>query len=300
MISIYTRTSNPLKKEFWKYTIKKVLGKYSGPDAVLDSLVRGLTDANVVFEVNPIKAKFKSVHVLAGIDALRDSIRLKRKGRIERLVAGPALVIDPNEYKDIIASSEIDLILQPAPWVKSYFLSKNPSLESRIRIWPAGSRIPEHTSTRNGPWIIYSKNYGSSELSKIKKILIDSGISFEVLHYGSFSRKDFYGKLETASGMIYLSRSESQGIALQEAWLRDVPTLVLKSTRMIYGNDTWADNQINAPYLSDELGAFFEVYQMADMIEKTKKLNPARAARALFSDQATTKIYLNALNEISN
>ena len=300
MISIYTRTCNPLKTEFWKYTLKKILGRYSGPDAVLDSLVRGLTNAGVTFEVNPFRPRFKTVHVLAGIDALKDAIRLKRLEKIEKLLAGPALVINPTQHQSLIASPEIDLILQPAQWVKSYFISKNPSLEQRIRIWPAGSRVPEVASSRSGPWIIYSKNYGASELPQIKKTMKDAGIPFEILEYGSFSRKDFYKKLETASGMVYLSRSESQGIALQEAWIRNVPTLVLQSTQMVYGTDTWPDRQINAPYLRGELGAFFEVYQLADMIEKTKQLKPAETARALFSDQATTKIYLDILNEISN
>ncbi len=297
MITIYTRTPNPVRAEFWKHFARKLLGKYSGPDAVADSLVRGLREHSVPFEIDPVRPRFKTVHVLSGIDALRTAIEWKKAGKIERLIAGPALVVDPCEYEEIICSPEIDVILQPAEWVKAYVSSKKPEIAEKIKIWAAGSQVPDQQSDRSGPWIIYSKNFGDEHLAEIESILTRYGQHFKTVRYGTFTRAEFYAYLSKTPAMIYLSRSESQGIALQEAWLRDVPTLVLTSGEMRYKEDSWPDSAINAPYLTPELGAFFEVSQLPDMIGEIKRIRPRDAAVRQFSDKASAAAYLEILNE---
>jgi hypothetical protein len=300
MISIYTRTSDRFSKEYAKYCLRKLSGKYSGPDAVLDSLTRGLTALGIPFEVNPARPAYGIVHVLSGVRALSDMITLKRNGKISKLIVGPTLVVRPEDHDSIISSPEIDVILQPAEWVRSYYLSKRPQLADKIKVWAAGSLIPDTESTRTGPWIIYFKNYGEQELDQIKDILSEKNLDHVILHYGSFKRREFYDLLKDASGMIYLSQSESQGIALQEAWLRNVPTLVLRSSGFAYQNDTWSDPKINAPYLTDRLGAFFEVSQLADMIDSIRAVNPRPEAERLFSDRASAAAYIQAIDETPN
>lgn len=298
MISIYTRSNNILKKEFWKYSIKKMLGKYSGPDAVLDSLTRGLSELGIPYEVNPAKPKYNVIHVLSGIEILKKMIQEKSIGKIKTLVAGPTLVQTPYDHDGIIQSKQIDLILFPSHWTKDFYVSLVPTLEKNIKIWPAGVSIPEKTSNK-GKILIFKKNIPEDTYNQIIKNIKDKDIPYDIISYGTFSKKEYYKKLESTSVLIYLQTSESQGLALQEAWAYDVPTLVWKSTMWKTDKYSWTDENISAPYLTNDSGSFFTLDTLSTELEKIIKnvyaINPRKYCIDNLSNKASAKKYLEII-----
>ena len=64
--------------------------------------------------------------------------------------------------------------------------------------------------------------------------------------------------LANSKFMVYLTESESQGIALHEAWMAGVPTLVWNRGFYFYKGYRWQDEKIPAPYLTPECGSFFK------------------------------------------
>lgn len=286
MITIYTHTWNPFTKEFWKWLARKLVGKFSGPDAVACSLVRGLKELKMPFLYNPLFCHGDTAVVLSGVCVLKKVIALKEDGRFKKLIAGPNIVISLNEHNSIIQSKHIDHVLVPSQWVAQLWLSKAPKISDRLVVWPAGVKITE-SSTRDGRPIIYDK---LKDLNLTESIKATIGQPVNLFSYGSFDQKDYLRSLLTAPYIIYLSQSESQGIALLESWARNVPTFVYKSDGYKTADVTWYDEKINAPYLTETCGGFFKTFSRLDkLIKNSATFNPKGYCAQYLSDTASAK-----------
>lgn len=297
--------NNFLSKEFYFGVAKQIIRRKRGPDAVLLSLLYGLKNINFSFKHNPKIKEINSgdiVFVNNSIDALKLAIEEKKKGNFKKLIAGPNLVVTPNDFDGIINSKEIDLILQPSEWVKNFYLSISPNLEDKIKIWPAGVFVPKNQiNTKKERILIYFKNCSDSRLLDV--ILNEMKIKkeqYDILFYGKFKQKEYYKLLEKAKFMIYISNSESQGLALQEAWARNVPTLVWNSSVFKYGDYKWWDNKISAPYLTQELGLFFKdsvgfKNKLAFFLEKHSTFSTAEYVQNNLSDTKSAENFLELI-----
>jgi hypothetical protein len=295
MISIYTHTNNPTKKEFWKWLVKKAIKKYSGPDAVLDSLIRGLTELNIPFEINPLKPKYSTIHVLSGVEELKDAIKHKKIN--QTLIAGPTIVTTPDDQDKILLDNKIDIILTPSKWVTDLYVSLFPELNKKILSWPAGVEIPSENYKKNGDILLFKKNISNEVFEKVKKVLDEQKVHYSIFEYGKFSHKDYIEKLKSISYMIYLQKSESQGIALQEAWAYNVPTLVYQNTTWTYKTHTWNDLSLSAPYLTSQSGLFFSLETFKDIMLKLKTytFEPKEYCLNKLSDLQSAKILVNII-----
>ena len=301
MITIYTRTNNIFKKEFWKWFLKKVFRKYSGPDAVLDSLRRGLTELNIPFEINPfLPAKYQNIHVLSGVDILNKMIQKKSKGKIKNLIVGPTMTVTPDDYNGILLDKNIDLILFPSEWTKDFYVSIKPELKDKIQIWPAGVKIPKDISTKESI-LIFKKNIDENQYNQIIKILNNKGIIYDIIEYGKYRKDDYIERLKKAKLLIYLQKTESQGLALQEAWSYDVPTFVIKNTLWQYNQYSWNDDKISAPYLTKESGVFFDTDNLDNILDEfinnKMSFSPRKYCIDNLSDIVTTNIYINTIKK---
>ena len=83
-------------------------------------------------------------------------------------------------------------------------------------------------------------------------------IAYDIIIYGSFDQQDYQKKINNSIALIYLQESETQWLALQEAWIKDVPTLVWNRWYREYQWNRWYDDHISAPYLTHQAGLFFE------------------------------------------
>jgi hypothetical protein len=305
MISIYTHTNNPLKKEFWKYIAKKAIRKYSGPDAVLDSLKRGLTELNIPFQINPYIRKYDTVHVLAGISILENMISKKEQGKIKTLIAGPNLVVMPSDKNNIICSPYIDAILLPSEWTKEFYEKEAPSIAHKTNLWPAGTQIPTlQKAEKTNDCIVFKKDVPIEIFDSIIEELKLKKIKHTVIEYGKYKYPDYLKVLNKSKYIIYLQKVESQGLALQEAWSHNIPTLVWNPGFFTYANGHTLYGKISAPYLNDANGIFFK-----DIEEFPKKLDlflkniddftPRKYCIENLSDKVSAEKYIGIIKNLN-
>lgn len=291
MISIHSRTNSILSIEFWKYIISRnILKKTRGPDAVRMSLLRGLKELSIPFHLNPL-LPCDQVIVLSGKECLADMVIAKKSGRIKTLIVGPNC--DPDPTAKIYEAPEIDAILVPSKWTADYWSTYNPMIANKIRIWPAGVATAS-AGLRNGSPIIYDKMRDPTLLDLAKS----ASSNAIIVNYNTFAQNDYIKALEHAPYMIYLARSESQGLALQEAWARNVPTFINRNDQGEFYDHVFTAEKINAPYLVDDLGGFFSSQEeLRELIDNSSQYEPKKYCDVHLSDIASTKILIEIIHE---
>jgi hypothetical protein len=293
---------NILSSETYKRILKNAFNKVRGPSSVTSSLIRGLNELGYKYKHNPDVHSISiddTVWVNESIDALTWAI--KNKHMYKKLVVGPNLVITPKDHNAIITNDAIDIILQPSLWTKQFLLSFEPRLEHKIKLWPAGVEIPkESTLQKTIDVLIYSKNKMKYKLLEtICNELKQKQLTYTILEYGSFKQATYFKKLNEAKMLIYLSNSESQGLALQEAWARDIPTLVFNRGYYEYKGNHFVNEHISAPYLNNMTGTFFneETFstQFPFFLNNLDRFTPKKYVEQNLSDRVCAEKFLDTV-----
>jgi hypothetical protein len=303
MISIYIN-----RKNFFKNIIENfltLLFNYKksnlGPTNVFINLIEGLRSNNIKFNVNPSNDNnaYNICLVLSGINHLKKCIDLKKKNKIKILLAGPNLVTIPSEHNYIIFSKYIDRILVPSYWVKKLYLSYAKNYKN-ISIWFSGVKVSNLQNSNKNKVLIYLKNRNIF-FDKCINYLIENSINFQIIEYGYFSQKKYYQLLQESRVLIYFSLSESQGIAMQEAWSRNVPTLVYKQSFWIYRKRKFRSS--SSPYLNKNCGYFFKnfnefiiKFNKLNRLNDYNRLNPRRWLNRNMNQNSSVKELLKIIN----
>ena len=310
-ISIITKPPYIFFKGCIKYYIKKyvrsLLSISRGPDAVLSGLIRSMHYTDVSFNVNPLlKDLAPCVHVLSSPQALESIIKLKEAGKIKHILAGPNISILPTDDKGVISNKQVDVIVLPSEWTKAAYTISNPQIGSKIKIWPVGVEIPSvmQKDKTKEHYILLTKTAPEDLIRDIISSLNRKNVSYSILKYGNFKRNEYIAELQNASGVIYVQEVESQGVALQEAWGHDVPTLVWNKGSFTYPNtNITIEGNISAPYLTKSCGMFFK--DISDFEEKItifmQQISSFKAREYCIknlSDETSGKIYLEILKSI--
>lgn len=237
--------------------------KFRGHFAVTRSLVTGFMKSKYEFNYNPKKISklYENVIVLAGVKTLKQCIELKEMGLIKNLYAGPNIVIFSKDHNSIIANTQIDYVITPSKWVSEMYIKDCPILTNKCIEWPAGIDIDYWSpdlKIKKSQIIIYDKRIQTSkvEINEYINFIKSYGFSVKILKYGTYTHKDYFDELNKTQLMICFSNgSESQGIAWNEAWSMNVPTLILESNSNVYSGKFYACS--SAPYLNSKNGSFF-------------------------------------------
>jgi glycosyl transferase family 1 len=250
-----------------------------GPHAVLSSLCRGLVALGLPFEHNPRRiGAAETVGVISDLDALAAAIAWRRASPRRRLVAGPNLVILPSDAPELMTAPEIDLCLVPSDWVRDAYERDAPSLAGRIAVWPAGVDptfwAPATRSRGDGRRaLLYRKDLAgqrnaSDELvSGARAALEEAGFAVASVVYGTFERADYRAMLQEADVVVFFSPTESQCLALVEAWAADVPAVVWSCGRVDYRGRVFDSS--SAPYLAPANGRWFsDVTELAALLDE--------------------------------
>jgi hypothetical protein len=300
MISIFYQKENLLKKIFINLlklflNLKK---KNLGPKNVFINLIEGLRNYGIKYNVNPNNDEnvYKICMVLSGIDNLKKCIILKKKNKIKTLLAGPNLVTVPSEYNYIIFSKSIDKILVPSDWVKKMYLRYAENCKN-ISIWFSGVKLSNFKNKNRNKVLIYLKRKNVF-FDKCINFLKENNINFQIIEYGFFSQKKYRELLRRSRILIYFSYTESQGLAMQEAWSENVTTLVYKQSYWTYNNRNFKAS--SSPYLNKNCGEFFknfnEFKRNFNYHYFDKRLNP----RGWFNENMSQNISIRNLLKIIN
>lgn len=261
MVDIYSENL------FWtarfKNRLKSFLSRQNrGPKQVFMSLTRGLKELGVDFQVNrPVRSGIKTACVISGAATLRWAIRQKQAGRIKKIMAGPNIVVFPQDEQGVLLNRMVDMVIVPSEWVKELYLSMAPELAGKIRVWPAGVEVPRKASVlKDVDFLVYNKIGSAGLAADIIEYLKSRNNNVEVLNYGKFKQEEYFFALDRSKFEIYLSNSESQGLAMFEAWARGVPTLVWERGYFELKGKHLAGNTAS-PYLSPQAGARFKDFQ---------------------------------------
>jgi hypothetical protein len=280
-----------------------LLGQKRGPDVVISSLVKGLKELNIDFKYNAKEREIGRedvVYINGSVEALKWAIRAKKENKISKLIVGPVMVVLPDEKENIVCDPHIDKIIVPSSWVKKLWLSIKPELVEKIVIWPAGIDIYSSNNYAKDKVLIYQKNAPIELLNNIKNYLTSKNISFKVIKYGFYKHKDFLRDLDRSKAVIFLSESESQGLAICEAWMKNVSTFVWNRGYWQYKNIVWKDEKISAPYLIEDCGMFFEDFdsfenKWPEFFEKISIFKPRKYAENNFSNKKIAENFLKII-----
>jgi len=251
---------NRLRRSARRLLTWRLDGLDLGHPSVTRSLARGLGKLGVAFTLNPISPRAISgvCMVLSSVAALRQAIEWKQHGKVRLLLAGPNLMVRSNEHGGILAAPEIDACVVPSEWVAAAYLDDLSPLSHRIRVWYAGVDefywAPHRSATPRTNALIYCKNADAELLRSVKSILEGAGWPTISINYGSYSRKEYRAALQKSKFAVFLSASESQGIALAESWAMDVPTLVWQPQELVIGGRRYTRFS-SSPYLNEMVGA---------------------------------------------
>ena len=309
-------------KEYAKIIIRSLLGfikfkskyyshkKYRGHFAVTKSLVEGLKLNNFDFNYNPRKVTKLSriVIVLAGVRTLKQAIEFKKKGLIDKIFAGPNIVVFSSDENSLLANPYIDFVITPSNWVIDLYVSETPSLINRIFSWPAGVDVDLWKPLKNvirEQILIYEKrkqSYGPDiSIDCFFNYLTVLGYNVKILRYGTFDHNIFLTELRKSQLFLgFTFGPESQSIAWAEAWSVDVPSLIwqhegfeLSGRKLIYST---------APYLSSETGLFFNDFEdfkvkFKEWEQNKNMFNPRKWVLSNMSDTVSAESLINKISK---
>jgi glycosyltransferase involved in cell wall biosynthesis len=298
MVNIFTENFFLAGKS--KNFLKGIFGvEARGPKGVFRSLADGLKILGVPFVVNqPINSPVSAACILSDARVLKWAIRQKEKGMVKKLVVGPNVVVTPNDYDNLIQHSAIDLIVEPSEWVKDLYIQLAPALSHKLVVWAAGVKMPSTIGEKTCDFVVLNKMPNRGLLNKILQHLENNRLSFKLLEYGTFDQKRYFSLLGKSKYLIYLSNSESQGLALAEAWAHNVPSFVFESGEYD-SHGARVKGKVSAPYLNTETGMSFKDYSefLVGLEEFMKKnFSPRKYAEENLTDAICAQKYLNLIN----
>ncbi len=297
MLYIYTLEYRIVGK--LKAWVKQILGRdFGGPKMVMESLLHGFNELGQEYLLNTAPKKPGVVAgVLNGAEVLMWAIKQKQLGKIQRIVAGPNIVILPSHENGILRNSAIDAILVPSNWVKESYVKDSPELAEKIFVWPAGIYIPEMgNESKDIDFLIYNKVGETKLIEEIRTRV--KGCKVKELTYGNFKQADYFSWLNRTKYLVYVSESESQGLAMFEAWARNVPVLAWERGYAVAGEVT-VEGKTSAPYMHVRAGrSFSNASDLGKIIESLSQLSfdPRAYILEYFSPEVCAKNYLAIIN----
>lgn len=237
---------------------RQVGGHHSIPQGLED----GLEDIGYPYrQVRwPVRLSGDIAVVLQDPRALRWALKEKRRGRIKALAAGPLMVNLPNEAGEIFRDPAIDRRLFFSGWHRDLFMRLDPDAMTGAEIWFAGVDParwePSITREEREGALLYVKTDEPGLEKGVTEALRSRRIRSRVVRYSQYAPDVFREELDRSAFAVFLSRSETQGLAMMEAWSMDVPTLHWNPGTMYYQGRTLSGAS-SCWYLTPETGMSF-------------------------------------------
>jgi hypothetical protein len=242
---------------------------------------------------SPVQPPVDVAWVVSSIHDLRHGIRLKEEGRVRHLWAGPNITVIPQEGNGVLLSKALDRYILPGKWSADFVIQEAPLLAGKTTLWPVGidTAYWTHSNQKKARLLIYNK-YQDNLCDRILKTVNELKISAEVIRYGSYVSDEYRRLLETAWGIVWLSASESQGLAVLEAFSMDVPVLAWDQGRFTYHSNSLKktyhfDQATSVPYFDNTCGMVFSKTEEfpVKLTDFMKNLESFRPRKFVFLNQ---------------
>jgi len=234
----------------------------NGPHKVVDNLIKSLDQEKIDYAIN--EEKYKHNFLIQ-----YDAIAHEKHSKIEQetTIIGPQvwlfdgygqfLIENQNYYKKLIA---------PSQWVKDKFINKFNLPENKIAVWPVG--IEEFDNVREPSYdcLIYFKRRDESELSAVKKFLVDRDLSYRMVEYGRYDEVGFRNLVNQAKFCFLINGTESQGIAVQEIMSMGVPIIAWDIKEWLDQGEAYRVPATSVPFWDGRCG---EKFYSIDKLEET-------------------------------
>ncbi len=232
-----------------------------GPRKVVLNLIKGLDELNVPYVVNASLDATSELWIHDDPLALKASLTLPPTTSI---IAGPNIYTLPSEIPPEMNLSRL-LWLYPAPWVEKFWHAFGGS-HIPSAVWPVGIDTAKFSpSTREKRLVlVYNKQRSLKDTLAVTTLLETLGQTYHVITYGNYQEREYQTLLSEAKAVIWIGRSESQGVGLLEALAMNVPMLVWGVTRfgdwVGSGHDHFTPSQLaytpvmTAPYFNERCG----------------------------------------------
>jgi hypothetical protein len=268
---------------FRKLTIlTDVMAPRTGPFFVRQSLISGLSLLDIPFNINPPSDQVgDAVAVISGVKNLRTAIQWKASGKISCLVGGPNIMNSPKEFNYLFAQKELDACLVPSYWIQIAYEEDAPSLKGRIRLWFSGIDTDywKPTQSNKAKVLVYWKTEPEFFCKQVESLLHQYGYETIRVRYGSYTQETYRNILNQSQFAVFITRSESQGIALAEAWAMDVPTLNFDPGSLTYRGKVYSIVS-SCPYLSEDTGKTWkEIGELEALLQNYKAISQSFNAR---------------------
>lgn len=236
-----------------------------GPRKVVNNLLQGLDKLNYPYVINAALDATDSLWIHDDPVALSAAMKLPENIKI---VAGPNIYTLPREIPENINIDRI-IWIHPSLWVQKFW-EKSTTKKINSIVWPVGIDTDKFcpSDTKKDLFIVYNKNRDVSEIEAVSKALEACQKRFEVITYGNYQEENYLNLLRRAKGIIWVGRSESQGIGLLEALAMNVPALVWDIYKFGQWSGTGKDkfNKLQldfieattAPYFNSNCGIIFK------------------------------------------
>jgi hypothetical protein len=249
------------------------------------SVVEGLRAIGADFNFNPRRTADLARVVYAPENAaLRQAAELKRRGKVDYLVAGPVNALFPDEADHILLMPEIDRLIIASEWARELYRTAPQLVDKFVacpcgvdtRFWQPSGRPPNNVA------LVYWKSGDEAFCEEVERIVRTCGLEPRRVRsahgeHAIFGAADFRRLLDEAVVGVFLSTFETQGLALAEAWSMDVPTVVWDPR----GRAEWRGRSFqsgsSAPYLTAATG---RLWRTASELEPV--LRGALAERSAF------------------
>ena len=225
----------------------------AGCKKVVDNLVIGLQQMNVQVLHNQPSHFCGCLHGNVG--------KFLDKTLPKNTLIGPEIMVLPTE--DVSPWSVYTHWVQPSEWVVDYMITFKQTNKNLFYVWPVGINTEQFNETGRGNFeydcFIYYKNVTKQtpveKLSKVQKTLQAMNLKQVTLTYGQYPEQQLIEMTKKCKFGIFLTGTESQGLAIMECMSSGVPVLVVEEKNFLYGSFTFTSNNVSAvPYFDERCG----------------------------------------------
>jgi hypothetical protein len=297
-IMIVTDKRIPLNRKIFMRDIPS-----KGPSAVWSSVLQGMRRLNQHFT---IYTRTNKVGVWINKKSTRWII-LNWTGNSETLISflskinSPKVILGPNINLDdkLIAYLKNKKQVYSNFLTPSDFVSKNliRSTHGQIKIttWAAGVEYrlftPGDTEKKFQIGVYVKGSLSNQDITHIKQLKEHFRQDLVVIEYGKYTPPEYISILKKLKVVFWFGGTESQGLALLEAWSAGVPTIVR------YRKSSFDINHPSeiafAPYNDEKTGGFFEendsVEEIVDKFYSRPDVDPREKILSEFTNELTTR-----------